>query len=531
MKFLEQNTTESSGKFKFLRPSQFIGQAHTRLDGFSKAILLSGLYIRQQSKGFFFSLSKMSGSAANKSRKAWDLSQNRMMHLHNRIGSFGVTAFMSEPERRRLRLLNQINILHFITCLIIPFMVLFGARNISTLSYILSLAPVFVSALVLLFNALKRYNEALLSYFILYPFFTCLIYMNGMNLGMELYFIMYGILAVFFLREISYMIFSVAFSMVSYFMLTVVIKKFNFELKVESPGFYFFNQAVAILLIFYGLYLIMKENAGFQNYILSKNEELERVNLEVEHKNAIISDKAVLLEEQTIQLTALNSFKTKLFSIISHDLRAPVYALKDLFNHAVENNITPEELQELIPDAANDLSYTAGLMENILQWAKSQMQSDDIRPQTLEVSGLVEEVMKLYRLQAEAKQVRLGSKITQPVYVYADKDMINLVLRNLISNAIKFTPEKGQVLLEANDMHNSFVEVYIKDSGKGMSTETMQKINENNFFTTKGTANESGTGLGLMLCREFLTKNGGRMHVESTEGKGSVFSFTLPSTA
>lgn len=455
----------------------------------------------------------------------------RLTRVHNKIGSFGVTEELTLTEKRRLILLNQINILHFITSMIIPFMVLVNVKNITGISFLLSLAPVFVSMLVLLFNAMKRYNEALLSYFILYPFFTCLIYLDGMNLGMELYFIMYGILAVFFLREVSHMLFSVAFSMISYFMLSVVIKNYTFQLKTASEGFYYFNQAVAIILIFYGLYLIMKENAGYQAYILRKNEELEKVNLEVAKKNEIISDKALQLEQQTIQLTALNSFKTKLFSIISHDLRAPVYALKDLFNHAVENHISAEEVKDLIPDAANDLSYTAGLMENILQWAKSQMQANDIRPQTLDVSAMTADVMKLYRLQAEAKKVCLEAKISKPMYVYADKDMVHLVLRNLVSNAIKFTPENGSVLVEAHAMDNSFVEVAIKDTGKGMSREILQKINENNFFTTKGTANESGTGLGLMLCREFLAKNGGYMYVESTEGQGSVFSFTLPTSA
>jgi signal transduction histidine kinase len=315
--------------------------------------------------------------------------------------------------------------------------------------------------------------------------------------------------------------------MISYFMLVVVIKNYTFQLKIVSPGFYFFNQLVAIIFIFYGLYLIMRENAGYQGYILQKNEELKSVNLEIEQKNAIISDKAHQLEEQTIELTALNSFQTKLFSIISHDLRAPVFALRDLFNNASEKHITAEEVRELIPDAASDLNYTAGLMENLLQWAKSQLQAGDKKPQIIDVSVLILEVMQLLRLQAETKKIHLENKIGVPVYIFADKDMISLVIRNLMSNAIKFTPEKGRVVVEANQS-GSFVEIFVKDNGSGMSIDTLQKINANNFFTTKGTANESGTGLGLMLCKEFLNKNGGRMFVESTEGKGTVFSFTLP---
>jgi signal transduction histidine kinase len=348
-----------------------------------------------------------------------------------------------------------------------------------------------------------------------------------MNLGMDLYFMIYGILAVFFLKEVSHMLFSIGFSMVSYFMLAVVIKNYSFQLQTASPGFYFFNQLVAIIFIFYGLYLIMKENAGYQAIILQQNEELRQANLEVEKKSEIITVKAHQLEEQTIKLTNMNTFKSKLFSIISHDLRSPVYALRDLFNNAADSHITAEEVRELIPDAASDLSYTAGLMENLLQWAKSQMQSSDTKPQALDLSVMMGEVMQLLRLQANSKKVKLENKIRKSMYVYADKDMLNLVIRNLVSNAIKFTGESGKVLIEANEA-DSFVEVSVKDTGTGMSRETLAKLNENNFFTTKGTANEAGTGLGLMLCKEFLAKNGGRMYVESIEGEGSTFSFTLP---
>jgi signal transduction histidine kinase len=111
----------------------------------------------------------------------------------------------------------------------------------------------------------------------------------------------------------------------------------------------------------------------------------------------------------------------------------------------------------------------------------------------------------------------------------ADKEMISLVLWNLISNAIKFSPQQEIISIGINKQH-SFVEVYVQDNDIGISTEALKKINENNYYTTKGTASESGTGLGLMLCKEFLVKNGGQMFIESKEGKGTTVSFTLPCT-
>jgi signal transduction histidine kinase len=194
-----------------------------------------------------------------------------------------------------------------------------------------------------------------------------------------------------------------------------------------------------------------------------------------------------------------------------------------------QQNMPAEDMKTLVPDILMDLNYTIGLMENLLQWSKTQMQANSVKAEEVDVSKTISEVLQLLRLQAEAKQIYIETKNQTPIFVHADKDMVNLVLRNLLSNAIKFTPQQGTIEVGVNQL-SSFVEVYVQDSGTGISKEALEKINENNFYTTKGTASESGTGLGLMLCKEFLAKNGGQMHIESEIGKGSIFSFTLPRT-
>jgi len=288
-----------------------------------------------------------------------------------------------------------------------------------------------------------------------------------------------------------------------------------------------FNQLLAIAFIFYGLYLIKKENAGYQLMILDKNRSLHKVNLEIQQRNIEIAEKATLLKTQAAELSELNSLKSKLFSVIAHDLKAPMYALRNLFNDTQKYDVPGDDLKKMLPEVVKDLNYTVGLMENLLQWAKSQMQAEAVKTGTIDVTKLIKEVTQLLRLQAEAKKIYIEPRITTPVFVSADKDMINLVLRNLLSNAIKFTPEKGRISVGTNEM-SSFVEIYVQDSGTGLSSEALEKINENDFYTTKGTASESGTGLGLMLCKEFLSRNGGQMHIESKVGEGSIFSFTLP---
>jgi signal transduction histidine kinase len=135
--------------------------------------------------------------------------------------------------------------------------------------------------------------------------------------------------------------------------------------------------------------------------------------------------------------------------------------------------------------------------------------------------------MQILQLQANNKKIYLESRIDFPVYCYADREMVNLVLRNLLSNAIKFTPENGKVMVDASDKA-SFVEIFVQDNGIGMRTEDMHQLFGDFYYTTKGTASENGTGLGLKLCKDFLEKNGGRISVKSNPGKGSIFSFTLP---
>jgi signal transduction histidine kinase len=309
------------------------------------------------------------------------------------------------------------------------------------------------------------------------------------------------------------MIFSICFSMVSYFILSVVLKTYTYQLENINFGVYLINQALAIIYIFYGLYLIKTENAAY-------NTALQQTNLEMQRQSH-------QLQLQAQELDQLNSLQNKLFSVISHDLKAPMYGLRNLFENMQQQDMPANEIKALIPDIKNDLNYAVSLMENLLQWAKSQMQSHTVRPQEVNINELIEEVLHVLHLQAKTKAIHIENKATGNVFAWADRDMINLVLRNLISNAIKFTPHGGHISIGTGEL-SSFAEVFVQDSGAGISQAQMEKINGQEFYSTNGTAQEQGTGLGLMLCKEFLVKNGGKLRIESEPGKGSTFSFTLP---
>jgi signal transduction histidine kinase len=445
----------------------------------------------------------------------------------NEVRSIGIAERMSYYERRKLGIFNQLNFFQLLSGLLIPILGLVHKDDVPFSAWLLACLPSTISICSLLFNYQRKHQAALLCYFILYPFFTGFVYLQGMNAGIELNFILYGVLAVFFLQDIGYMLFAVALAMINYFVLAIMLSYFRYDVRHEFELLFFLNHIISLCFIIYGLYLIKTENAGYQHRLQLKQQVLRRKNSEINEQKEIIDEKVTLLETQTAELAELNTLKTKLFSVVSHDLRSPMYALRNLFKNMHQKNAPAQEIKNVVPDVLMDLNYTIGLMENLLQWSKTQMQSSAAKPQELEVSKMISEVLQLLHLQAEAKQIYIENKNNAPVFVYADKDMVNLILRNILSNAIKFTPNQGYIEVGVNEV-SSFVEIYVQDTGVGISKDAIQKINESNFYTTKGTSSESGTGLGLMLCKEFLHKNGGQMHIESEPGKGSIFSFTLP---
>ncbi|MBS1598124.1 MAG: HAMP domain-containing histidine kinase [Bacteroidetes bacterium] len=436
------------------------------------------------------------------------------------IKSIGLNRTMDDLERRKLSIFNQLNFFQLITGFIVPITFFFGNHDFPVFAFIVASLPALVSFLVLCLNFYFKYQAGMIAYFLLYPVVTSIVYMHGMNLGVDLFFILYGVLSVFFLQEISHMLFSVTLSMVSYFILAVINKNYTYQLQTANLFFYLFNQLTAIVFIFYGLFLIKKENTLYQFSILTTNKALQEKNREIEKQKEEI-------EENAKELVELNSLKNKLFSVIAHDLKSPMYALRNLFSQMQQQDLPLKEIKSMIPDVVNDLNYTTGLMENLLQWAKSQMQSSSIKLQPIDVTAIITEVINTLHLQAVSKQITIKNKVKKTIAGFADMDMVQLVLRNLLSNAIKFTPAKGQITISADD-EDSFIKIGVEDTGIGITEEEIAKINENSYYTTKGTASEAGTGLGLMLCKEFIIKNGGRLHISSKPGKGSIFSFTLP---
>jgi signal transduction histidine kinase len=187
-----------------------------------------------------------------------------------------------------------------------------------------------------------------------------------------------------------------------------------------------------------------------------------------------------------------------------------------------------ERRTAFINELGSSAKRTWLLLEDLLYWARSQQGETVYRPSALNVSELAERSIRLLAPAAKAKSVRLHSEIRTPVTVFADKDMIMTVIRNLISNALKFTPESGEIRISAVS-DGKTAEISVSDTGVGISKENINRLfRSDETFTTSGIRNEKGLGFGLMLCKEFVEKNRGKIRAESTEGTGSLFVFTLP---
>jgi two-component system sensor histidine kinase/response regulator len=236
------------------------------------------------------------------------------------------------------------------------------------------------------------------------------------------------------------------------------------------------------------------------------------------------------IELQARELSQANALKDKMFSVISHDLRSPVSSIKLALDFISKGLVKPTD--ELFNETIKGLVKTTDeayiLLENLLGWAKSQSNILTVYPESLDLKLLASSIAGLLKLTSENKKISIENNIPEGITVFADMQMIQSVLRNLLSNALKFTPENGSIEMNALEM-NTEVIISIKDSGVGISEPSLKRIfDQDQPVKTLGTNKESGSGLGLILCKDFVEKNGGRIWVESEKGKGSTFSFTVP---
>src|SRR5579859_1672242 len=234
------------------------------------------------------------------------------------------------------------------------------------------------------------------------------------------------------------------------------------------------------------------------------------------------------IQSQAETLHEINNLKSKLFSVISHDLRGPINNLHSLLDLLTKEQLTPEEFRNVSSKLKSSLNVSQRTLENLLNWSLSQMEGIRTEKTIFNISSVVAEVLTLNEETAIKKQVSLNNELKGTYLVEADVNQVHLILRNLLHNAIKFSQRHGEVKLRA-EKRDRFCCISIQDSGVGISAaekETILKSHE--YFTKSGTDREKGTGLGLHLCKDFIKRNGGDLFIESEEGRGTVVTIQLP---
>lgn len=283
-------------------------------------------------------------------------------------------------------------------------------------------------------------------------------------------------------------------------------------------------------------YLLDLINIGVDSFLLKPLDLQRFLNVMFKVCKIIHQKKEVLKAEErqkeyTEQLRVLNANKDKFFSIISHDLRAPFNGLIGISKLLVDkiDYLEKEEVRDFVHDIHTSAKKYYELLENLLDWAKLQIEKFEIRLDRINLKAMVGSTIDLIFDNAIEKGISLNSTIPSDCLVYADKNMITSVIYNLISNAIKFTKRDGEILIESEQLDDR-VEIRVIDNGCGISPENQEKLFRlDQHHTTPGTNGEIGTGLGLILCKDLIEKNHGTISLKSELGKGSTFIINLPS--
>jgi len=283
-----------------------------------------------------------------------------------------------------------------------------------------------------------------------------------------------------------------------------------------------------VMLVFVLILYSKRQNLKISNQMLQKaNSRMQLQNQEINRQKEEISSQTERLKIQNEQLERDNNFKNKIFSIISHDLRSPFVSMSAFINLMQANASVSAEMKPIFGLFSRDIDIIINMINNLLAWSKTQLSGEKLNMKLTDLYFLTEENRDLIAAGAKEKNIRIINEVPDDTIILTDKERLNIIIRNLLANAIKFTPSGGEVRLYVEEQLHS-IALVVKDNGLGIPDKYLSKLFAEQRFTTLGTLKEKGTGLGLMLCKELIEGMQGKITVESQEGKGSSFFVILP---
>jgi two-component system sensor histidine kinase/response regulator len=254
----------------------------------------------------------------------------------------------------------------------------------------------------------------------------------------------------------------------------------------------------------------------------------QKINAMLEEKNHEVLAQKTSIDEQAQKLNDLNTLKDRLISVLAHDLRAPLSTLRGLFDLLQDDTISHEQMLEMIPGVLKKLEYTSDFLDTLLFWINSQMENFESSAKNFYVKDIVSFEADNYQEQAALKGITLIDSVAEDVVASADPNSIRIVIRNLITNAIKFSREGDTIEIAAERGDSENYVITVKDTGTGMSEDQLKKLFKSKVNSKAGTQNESGTGMGMLFCKDLVERCSGRIWVNSKQGEGTAFSFTVP---
>jgi two-component system, sensor histidine kinase and response regulator len=451
-------------------------------------------------------------------------------HIYHKISTIGYSNDLPNYEKKRVLVFNQLNFAAFVFSLFRAIYIATKIPSYFTWSIFFVNLGLVATFLLLMWFMKKQYFAAatLISFLMVPPIlaYTCWV---SKDEGLDMFVINYMMFCFFFLRRFRNSL--IAFV---YCFAVFIIVHFKLESDIalkngNTPVFVLtvFNYIVAFIMFFSTLALIKYQVWKYEKSIRRKTKDLEERNMEIEIKNDTLHMQSDILEEKTKQLTELNSVKTKLFSVISHDLRTSIYSFKNIIDSYKAGYISNEELLNELPDLSNEIDSCTEVMENLISWGKDQFKDRRLIPENININQLTNSAYKSIQARCAKKEIEFLNNVATNIFAYADKQMIQIVLRNLISNAVKFTSNGGSIIVSAEKDEN-FTTIFVKDTGIGMAKNDVDKFMQNKFFSNEGTNNEIGTGLGLIICKDFIYENNGTLNIETKVGEGSMFIVTIP---
>jgi two-component system, sensor histidine kinase and response regulator len=425
-----------------------------------------------------------------------------MLKITRFLFGLGVKPALSPYEKRRATVFNYCNFAAFVIAFIrLIYLIFLSSVHFTSPVVLINAMPLLVCALMAFCMHLTRYITAINISFIFYPPLLALMAIFTNDAALEIFILLYMLFVFFFLHRLATIIVTFCWVLVCFMVVHFSLNTINSTAGnyTTDPVLMGIDYVFGFLFFFLALYFIKFEVWKFEKSIRRKKEELRN----------------------------LNAVKDKVFSVISHDLRSPISSIMMLLRGMESQVLTTDQVTEYLKEIRINVEQSGEMLDNLLAWARSQIQEATVKIEVFSVADTAEYTIQSLDKKAAEKNIQLINQVPKEAFAFTDENATRIVLRNLLTNAIKFTGYGGTIKVLAENLTNE-IKVTVEDNGVGISKENQSYIFGSGFYTSVGTNKEVGTGLGLLICKDLVTKNGGALEFHSEKGIGSKFMFTLP---